>query len=77
MKLKPLHRKDLIRKLKNLWFEWPFTWGKHEYLKNKNNFKIIIPNTHSWKDIPIPIIKAIIKQLWIEVKDFLDLDDDN
>lgn len=48
-------------------------WWKHEYLVNKNNFKIIIPNTHSWKDIPIPILKTIIRQLDIDIKTFLDL----
>jgi predicted RNA binding protein YcfA (HicA-like mRNA interferase family) len=72
MELKPLHRKNLIKKLKTLWFNWPYIWGKHEYLQNKNNFKIVIPNTHSGKDIPVPIIKALLnnfesnkKILWI------------
>ncbi len=72
MKLKPLHRNQLITKLKKLWFDWPYTWSRHDYLKNENNLKIIIPNTHSWKDIPVPILKAIIKQMWIETNDFLE-----
>ncbi len=73
MILKPIHRKILIKKIKNLWFDWPYIWWKHEYLINKNGFKIIIPNTHSWKDIPIPILKAIISQLNIDTKTFLNL----
>lgn len=73
MILKPIHRKILIKKIKNLWFDWPYIWWKHEYLTNKNGFKIIIPNTHSWKDIPIPILKAIISQLNIDTKTFLNL----
>jgi predicted RNA binding protein YcfA (HicA-like mRNA interferase family) len=73
MRLIPLHRKDLIKKIKKLWFNWPYTWWNHEYLVNNDNFKIIIPNTHSWKDIPTQIISAIIKQLWITRKDFLEL----
>ncbi len=72
MKLKPLHRKQLIKKLKKLWFKWPFIWWKHEYLR-KDNFKIIIPNTHSGRDIPVPIIKAIINQLWIDNDFFIKL----
>lgn len=73
MRLIPLHRKELIKKLKNLWFKWPLSWGKHDYLVNKDNFKIIIPNTHSWKDIPVPILNAIIRQLNITREDFLKL----
>lgn len=72
IKLKPLHRKELIRKIKKLWFDWPYIWWKHNFLI-KDNFKIIIPNTHSWKDIPIPILSAIIKQLWITRDIFINL----
>ena len=72
MRLVPLHRKELIKKIKKLWFEWPLIWWNHNYLI-KDNFKIIIPNTHSWKDIPIPIISAIIKQLWITREIFINL----
>ena len=73
MKLKPLHRKELIRKIKKLWFQWPFVLWSHDYLINKSNFKIVIPNTHSWKDIPVPIVSAIIKQLRVERQHFLEL----
>jgi predicted RNA binding protein YcfA (HicA-like mRNA interferase family) len=73
MKLKPLHRKELIRKIKKLGFDGPFIWGNHDYLINKNNFKIVIPNTHSWKDIPVPIISAIIKQLNVSRNIFIEL----
>ena len=72
-KIWPLHRKILIKKIKKLWFDWPYIGWKHEYLINLDNFKVIIPNTHSWKDIPIPIINAIIKQLWITKDSFLQL----
>ena len=73
MKLKPLHRRNLIKKIKKLWFKWPLVWGNHEYLINDDWFKIFIPNAHSWKDIPIPLLKAIIKQLGITLEKFLDL----
>lgn len=70
MKLCPLNRKELIKKLKHLWFEWPYIWWKHDFMK-KSNFKIIIPNTHSWKDIPVPILSAIIKQTNITKDEFI------
>lgn len=58
--------------MKKLWFDWPYIWWKHDYLK-KDKFKIIIPNIHWWKDIPIPIVKAIINQLWVEKDLFMNL----
>lgn len=70
--LKPISRKELIRKLKKLWFEWPYIWWKHEYLK-KWNYKITIPNIHSWKELWKPIIAQICKEIWIETKKFMDL----
>jgi predicted RNA binding protein YcfA (HicA-like mRNA interferase family) len=73
MNLRPLHRKILIKKIKKLWFDWPYIWWNHEYLINKNWFKIFIPNIHSWKDIPIPLLKAIIRQLNTTVDIFFDL----
>lgn len=70
--LKPLHRKKLIKKLKKLWFEWPFSWWKHQYMMS-GNFRLTIPNIHSWKDIPVPIIKAILKQSWVSKDKFLNI----
>ena len=52
------------------WFSWPLIWWKHDYMISKTWLKVIIPNTHSWKDIPVSIIKAIIKQSWINDLDF-------
>ena len=34
---------------------------------------IDLNNAHSWKDIPVPLLKAIIKQLGITLEKFLEL----
>ncbi|MEA2065417.1 MAG: type II toxin-antitoxin system HicA family toxin [Patescibacteria group bacterium] len=68
----PLQRKILIKKLRKLGFTGPFPATRHEYLM-KANHKIFIPNTHGNKDIGIPIIKEILKQLGINRDDFLNL----
>jgi hypothetical protein len=70
--LKPISRKILMKKLKILWFEWPFIWWKHEVFK-KWSIKIPIPNIHSWKEISKPIISRICKEIWIPSSDFMDL----
>lgn len=71
MILKPLHRKELIKIMIKAGFTGPNIWWKHNYMISKSWLKVIIPNTHSWKDIPVPIIKAIIKQANIDIAYFL------
>ncbi len=70
--LKPLKRGIFIKKLIKLWFDWPFIWWKHEYLK-KWNYKITIPNIHSGKELWKPIISKICKEIWISINEFMDL----
>ena len=71
-KLTPLKRSIFIKKLIKLGFDWPYIWWKHEYLK-KWNYKITIPNIHSWKDLWKPIISKICKEIWISITDFMNL----
>lgn len=71
-KIIPLSRKTLIKKLRKLGFTGPFSATRHEYLI-KINHKIFVPNTHGSKDVGVPIIAEIIKQLVIDRDDFLNL----
>lgn len=71
--LRPISRKELINKLKELWFDWPYIWWKHEYMKNKDNFKITLPKLHSWRFLWKPIILKICREIWIDKIFFMDL----
>jgi predicted RNA binding protein YcfA (HicA-like mRNA interferase family) len=42
---KPITRKQLIRNLKKLGFDAPYSGGKHQYLI-KDNMRLTIPNPH-------------------------------
>ena len=68
----PLSRRKMIKKLRRLGFLGPKSATRHEYMI-KGNCKIFIPNPHGNKDIGVPIIKAIIKQLGISRDEFLNL----
>jgi len=70
-KLIPLKRRVLIKKLKKLDFAGPFIATKHEYMI-KGKQKIFIPNPHG-KDIGLPLIRRIIKQIGISKDRFLGL----
>ncbi|MDA2922311.1 type II toxin-antitoxin system HicA family toxin [Patescibacteria group bacterium AH-259-L07] len=69
--LNPISRRVLIKKLKKLDFKGPFTATRHQYMK-KGSQKIFIPNPHG-KDIGIPLLKRIIKQIGISKQEFMDL----
>jgi len=69
--LSPLPRRILIKKLRRLGFSGPYSAAVHEYMK-RNGEKIFVPNPHR-KDIGLPIIKKIIRQLKISNQEFLNL----
>jgi len=70
--LSPLARRVLIKKLKKLGFNGPFSATRHEYMI-KDKHKIFIPNPHKNKEIGLVIIKEIIKQLNIDKNEFINL----
>jgi len=69
---KPISRKELIAKLNALGFKGPFRATKHQYVL-KGRHKIFIPNPHKGKDIGIPLLKKIIRQLGIKESEFMEL----
>ena len=71
-KINPISRKKLISKLKALAFEVPFIAKQHQYMI-KEMHKIFIPNPHGGKDIAIPILKKIIRQIGITQDEFIKL----
>ena len=71
-KLKPINRNQLVRKLKKIGRQGPFSWWNHEYMI-KDWKRLIIPNVHWWKDIPVWVLKAIIRQMWIDREKFINI----
>ncbi len=69
--LKPLARNELIRKLKHAGFTGPFSATRHQYMEQGNQ-RIFIPNPHG-KDIGVPLLKQIMKQLDMDRQDFISL----
>jgi predicted RNA binding protein YcfA (HicA-like mRNA interferase family) len=61
--LKPLSRKELIRKFKVLGYSGPFSGGKHQFII-KGSHKIHIPNPHI-SDIDMSLLKEILRQAGI------------
>jgi predicted RNA binding protein YcfA (HicA-like mRNA interferase family) len=70
--INPISRKELISKLKTFGFDGPFRATKHQYMI-KGKHKIFIPNPHGGKDIGIPLLKKIIRQIGIKQDEFIKL----
>jgi len=69
--LKPLSRRELIRKLRRAGFTGPFSGGSHQYMTH-DKLRIFIPNPHG-ADIGVKIIKRIIVDVGIAEGEFDDL----
>lgn len=66
--LKPISRRELIRKLHALGFEGPFSGGKHSFMK-KGALKLHIPNPHQ-QDISVHLLKRLLRQGNIKEEDW-------
>ena len=62
--LGPMRRSDLIRYLKKLEFEGPYSGGKHQYMVRRQ-IKLAIPNPHQ-SDISRDLLIRVLRQAGIE-----------
>lgn len=67
--LKPVSWWKLVRRLRDLGFQGPYSGGKHPYMI-KGNVVLTIPNPHQ-EDIGIELLKRILKQAGLTKEDWL------
>lgn len=60
---KPVDRRTLIRKLKKLGFDGPYSGGKHQYMIREQH-KLVIPNPHTQSTYPIHIKVILVALCW-------------
>ena len=60
----PIKRRDLIRFLKQLGFQGPFSGGKHQFLI-KDDVTLWVPNPHR-SDIGVGFLARILRQAGID-----------
>ncbi len=56
----PIKRKDLIRYLKKLEFEGPFSGGKHQFML-KGKLRLTLPNPHK-QELSQALLLKILRQ---------------
>jgi len=62
--LKPLKRRELIRRLRESGFEGPYSGSKHQFMV-KGSLKLRIPNPHEG-DISGPLLREILRQAGVD-----------
>jgi len=71
MKLSPLSRQDLIRRLRALGWDGPYSGAKHQHM-TKGNIQLTIPNPHGRKDIGVNLLKIILSEAGISRDEWLN-----
>ena len=67
----PIKRRGLIRNLRKLGFEGPYTGGRHEYMV-KGTLKLFIPNPHRG-EISRDLLAKILRQAEIDRDEWAEL----
>jgi predicted RNA binding protein YcfA (HicA-like mRNA interferase family) len=64
----PISRKDLVRRLRKMGFEGPYTGGKHQFMF-KGKITLTIPNPHKG-GIGLELLVRILRQAGISRKEW-------
>jgi predicted RNA binding protein YcfA (HicA-like mRNA interferase family) len=68
MRLIPVHRRDFIKRLRELGWDGPHSGGSHQYMhkgSGKGAFKVMVPNPHGGGEIAVPLLRRILRQAGI------------
>ena len=64
MRLSPISRSDLIKRLRVIGWEGPFAGKRHQHM-HKGSITLIIPNPHKSGEIGVGLLKEILDQAGI------------
>ena len=70
MKLTPVTRQELVRRLRNLGWSGPFAGGKHQHMV-KGAVQLTIPNPHHRNDIGVQLLKIVLNEAGISRDEWL------
>jgi predicted RNA binding protein YcfA (HicA-like mRNA interferase family) len=68
--MRPVSRQELIRRLRRLGFESPFSGGRHSFMR-RGPLKLRIPNPHEG-DISPALLKELLRQAGITKDEWSD-----
>ncbi|MBW8874636.1 MAG: type II toxin-antitoxin system HicA family toxin [Acidobacteria bacterium] len=68
----PVSRRELIRRLRRLGFEGPFTGGRHEFMARRD-IRLVIPNPHR-QEISADLLTRILRQAGVSREEWSSAD---
>ena len=71
MRLSPVSRNELIRRLRLLGWEGPVAGGKHQFMV-KGPIQLTIPNPHGSGEIGVNLLALILKEAGISRNEWLN-----
>lgn len=73
--MSPISRKELIRRLRKLGFEGPFTGGKHDYMhRASDHLRLAVPRDDAKnREIGTELQKRIIREIGVVSKAWIAL----
>ena len=71
MKLTPVSRQELIRRLRTLGWSGPYPCGRHQHM-TKGNIQLTVPNPHHRKDIGVKLLKLVLDEAGISRAEWLN-----
>ena len=66
--LKPLNRRELVRRFRRLGFAGPWSGGRHSFMV-RGALKVRLPNPHM-RDIGNPLLREILRQAGVSPGDW-------
>ena len=70
MRLTPVRRQELIRRLRLLGWSGPIAGAKHQHMV-KGDVQLTIPNPHGGRDIGVNLLKMILDEAGISRDEWL------
>lgn len=71
MKLTPITRSDLIRRLRSLGWSGPYAGTKHQHMV-KGAIQLTIPNPHGGREIGVNLLKILLNEAGISRDEWLN-----
>ena len=71
MRLAPISRRELIRRLRNLGWSGPYAGGRHQHMV-KGDVQLTIPNPHGGGEIGINLLKIVLDEARLSREDWLN-----
>ncbi len=70
MRLTPISRSDLVRRLRALGWDGPHSGGRHQFMV-KGEFQLTLPNPHGSGEIGVNLLKVILDEAGISRNEWL------